>query len=143
MKRIFALCLGLLLSVPLYAAESKTFTWTLPSTRVNGDSLPLAQVVGSVIECGTVSGGPYDFVTYNALEADLGQGGVARSFTSPEDFTPNTYFCRIGVVSQNPDDPGVLPDLDPGEYTNELSFSVAACDTATCGASAPGNFAIS
>lgn len=139
MKVIIALVLSLLVSMPALSAESKFFQWSYPVTRINGDSLPLSQLVSNQIDCGTVAGGPYNAHNFSVVDPKVIGG---RTFLTPEIFTAGTYYCVIGTTTQNPDDPGVLPDLGPAAFSTEISFTVVACTQATCGANAPTNFGV-
>lgn len=142
MRQFKAIFLGVILALSsgLAFADAARFDWTAPGSRINGDPLPISEIESYSIECGTVTGGPYTFVTYSVPET--GGGGVARTFTSPDDFTPGAYFCRVGAVTENPDDP-LGPPLPPAVWAPEITFTVEACTAATCGATAPGNFSAS
>lgn len=120
-----------LISLPAFA-EQVSFSWNPAAERANGDPVAPSEIVNYRIQCGTASGGPYTFAQYLVA-------GNLNFFTSPDDFTPDTYFCQVGALLTNPDDP-TGPALEPAEYSAEQSFTIASCTAATCGSKALTGF---
>ena len=114
--------LVIIILVPLlaFADVSKTFDWTAPTQRTNGDALALTDIASYEIRCSTASGGPYNLYTSGAI---LANGQPSQSFTASNAFTEGTYYC-------------VATDTDTNNLTsdnsNEINFTVGHCDVTDC-----------
>lgn len=108
----------LVIFIPLIAfgLGSKTFNWTPPDSRENGDPMTIQEIDRFPISCGTQAGGPYDAFTFNAA-------GNVSSFVAADIFPEGTYFC----VAQTVDTNGEI-----SRYSNEVNFTVGRCQATDC-----------
>ena len=108
----------LLLLVPLavFGAGSKTFTWTPPTERENGDPLTAAEIDHFQIECGTQSGGPYNVFS-------TGAPGNSSTIVASDVFSEGTYYCVARTVDNNG-----LESVN----SNETNFTVGRCEATDC-----------
>ena len=117
MLKRFLMAFGLLLlTVPLWAQVSKTFSWTNPSQYVNGTSLPPSQIRETRISVSPTSGGTPSFV-------EVAPGSVS-TYASLPIFPTGQWFA----VARTVDLAGQTSDP-----SNEASFLVGACEANPAG----------
>ena len=110
MLKRFLMAFGLLLlTVPLWAQVSKTFSWTNPSQYVNGTSLPPSLIRETRISVSPTAGGTASFV-------EVAPGSVS-TYASLPIFPAGNWFARAQTV----DVAGQVSD-----FSNTPTFTIAA-----------------
>lgn len=106
---------------PLVATgdASRTFTFNVPTARVNGDPLPLNELEGFTVQCGTQSGGPYNYGIFPGANT----GTQNQSINPGEVFTEGTYYCIATAIDTAARESG---------FSNEINFTVGRCETTDC-----------
>ena len=117
MLKRFLMAFGLLLlTVPLWAQVSKTFSWTNPSQYVNGTSLPPSLIRETRISVSPTAGGTASFV-------EVAPGSVS-TYASLPIFPAGNWFARAQTV----DVAGQVSD-----FSNTATFTVGACEASPAG----------
>ena len=117
--RLILAALALLGPLAATGDASRTFTFNVPTERVNGDPLPLNELEGFTVQCGTQPGGPYTFGQFPAPNA-----GTANQSINPGDvFTEGTYYCVATAIDTEQRESG---------FSNEVNFTVGRCESTDC-----------
>lgn len=110
MKRPIFVLLTVLVTAPLWAQVSKTFSWTNPNTYVDGTAMPLANIRETRISTAPTAGG-------TPTNVQVASGTVATYVSLPV-FTAGTWFSRAQTVDVG----GAV-----SAFSNEVSFTVGVC----------------
>lgn len=109
-KTLVAISL-IIMTSPLWAQVSKTFSWTNPTKYADGTTMPATDIKQTTISVAPTSGGTPTTVLVAA--------GSVATYTSLSVFTAGTWYARAQTTS-------LSSGLISG-YSNEASFTVGTC----------------
>lgn len=125
MRRSMLLMFVLLISAPLWAEVTKTATWVIPTERVNGDALPLAEISRHELVCQRTSGEVV--LTVTEIPA------ASTTLQTDPVFDAGEFICRMRTA----DTEGRI-----SEWGDSNVFIVGRCDVSDCRPTPPQSITI-
>lgn len=110
-RRVTQVAILLAVSSPLWGQVAKTFTWTNPTSYVDGTAMPSSDIKQTTISVAPTSGGTPTIV--------LVSPGAAATYSSLPVFGSGTWYARAQTTSIS------LGTMSG--FSNEAVFTVGVC----------------